>query len=374
MATIQIPESLIPKEAFLDKVPKVPQGKYAHIVVLRETESFPIFQTDGTLNTIAVRAGLQNAQPLMRLFMFKRKQVAPERLTGRELLRRYGITQADDPQNNNPPYCEYNEQHCQQCPDCVYYGFAIGESGSEKSKVLMDSAFSITGYDESHRQFSFNALFEKGNMSQEGQTRESFGEQDHVVPQVFFPSVVTIKDVTFYSFVYVLNNILRTKRYGATTTRTGKMENHIIGIIFADGEIFSNLKLTQKAYDLLKERNQLDNTPLDRDHVLQAVKDATVTLLREEGVHVVKHVKDDALNKLLSTVTEVTTDPSKLGTFLKEAFKESKEYHDRVIASSARQGRGRGRGRRQTSSSASTSATGAEAETANEGEGGKGEA
>ena len=30
-------------------------------------------------------------------------------------------------------------------------------------------------------------------MSQHGEVRSSFGEQDHIAPQVFFPSIITIK-------------------------------------------------------------------------------------------------------------------------------------------------------------------------------------
>ncbi len=39
-------------------IPFKPAGKYVHFVLLRETESFPIFQTDGSLNVIRVRGGL----------------------------------------------------------------------------------------------------------------------------------------------------------------------------------------------------------------------------------------------------------------------------------------------------------------------------
>ena len=113
----------------------------------------------------------------------------------------------------------------------------------KNQRCMLILPYSVTGYDESHQQFTFNALYEKGTMTQEGTQQSGFGEQDHIVPQVFFPSVITIKDVTVNSFAYVLNNVLRTKRYGAQTTRTGRIFNHIVGVVFADGEIFSNLKI-----------------------------------------------------------------------------------------------------------------------------------
>ena len=326
MSIIEIPKDLVPENSFLDQIPKAPTGRYAHLIVVRETESFPVFQTDGTLNIAKVKGGLQNGDSLIRLAMFKRKQSSPERLTGRELLRSAAITQNEEAGEDD--YCDYNEQFCTTCPDCVYYGFAIGDSGSEKSKVYVDTAYSITGYDESHQQFSFNALYEKGNMSQHGEVRSSFGEQDHVVPQVFFPSVVTIKDVTVNSFAYVLNNVLRTKRYGAQTTRTGRLTNHIIGTVFADGEIFSNLKFTQAIHDALG--NDKSETPLNPAKVFQTAQSTTSELLKEDGVNYYL-LEGDNLQKLLGTVKEVTTNEEKLHQLLQEANAETQEYSKRVI-------------------------------------------
>lgn len=326
MPIIEIPKDLVPENSFLDQIPKAPTGHYAHLIVVRETESFTVFQTDGTLNIAKVRGGLQNGDSLIRLAMFKRKQSSPERLTGRELLRNTGITQNEEAGEDD--YCDYNEQFCTTCPDCVYYGFAIGDSGSEKSKVYVDTAYSITGYDESHQQFSFNALYEKGNMSQHGEVRSSFGEQDHIVPQVFFPSVITIKDVTVNSFAYVLNNVLRTRRYGAQTTRTGRLANHIIGAVFADGEIFSNLKFTQAIHDALGDDK--DEIPLNPVKVFQTAQSTTTELLKEDGVNY-HLLKGTNLQKLIGIVKEATTNEEKLHQLLQEANAETQEYSERVI-------------------------------------------
>ena len=326
MPIIDFPKEIVPNGCFLDQIPKAPTGRYAHLIFVRETESFPVFQTDGTLNIAKVSAGLHSDNSLVRLAMFKRKQSSPERLTGRELLHRMNITQNEDSSGDN--YCDYNEKFCGTCPDCVYYGFAIGDSGSEKSKVYVDTAYAITGYDESHQQFSFNALYEKGNMSQYGEVRSGFGEQDHIVPQVFFPSVITIKDVTVHSFAYVLNNILRTKRYGAQTTRTGRLSNHIVGVIFADGEIFSNLKFTQAIHDGLgDDKNEI---PLNPTKVLQTAQNTLSVLLEDDGVtyHLLNR---ENLKQLLGIVKSVTTDEEKLQLFLQEANTETQEYSARVI-------------------------------------------
>ncbi|MCP4399344.1 MAG: type I-D CRISPR-associated protein Cas7/Csc2 [bacterium] len=312
----------VSKDVFVDAIPQRPMGKYAHIVLIRETQSFPLFQTDGGLNTVRVSAGLEHPESMARVMLFKRKQSSPERLTGRELLRRYKLVDEK---------CDYNVEFCMKCPDCIYYGFAIGDSGSEKSKVFVDTAYSITGYDESHQQLSFNALYEEGKMSRKGETRSSFGEQDHVLPQVFFPNVLTIKDPTENEFIYVLNNILRTKRYGAQESRTGKVENHVVGVVFADGEIFSNLKFTQALYDVLLAAKEQLTMPLNAVDVLTSAYAAIPKLLQDDGV-VYTLKQETELENLLDEITSITTDEAKLQVVLAQAAKETEAYYSAYIA------------------------------------------
>lgn len=302
-------------DVFHQDIPKYPMGKYAHMVLLRETSSFALFQTDGELNSSRVSLGRKNQEPATRIVLFKRKQSTPERLTGRELLRRYGLVEN----------CKYNSaDFCKRCPDCIYYGFAIGDQGSERSKVVTDSAFSITGYDTSHMQFTFNAPSENGTMSEDGKMKTALGEQDYVVPQIYFPTVVTIKDPTEAEFIYVLNNIMRTKRYGAQNTRTGTVENHILGIVFADGEIFSNLQLTQEIYDTLTPE-QRAKTPLPHDAVVQATTNALPKLLGEDGV-VAYLYTNEKLQKLLEEVRDITSNETRLKEVLLQANADANRY------------------------------------------------
>ena len=302
---------------FHTAIPNLPMGRYAHVVILRETNSFALFQTDGELNISRVSKGrrAENQDQATRIVLFKRKQSTPERLTGRELLRRYGLVEN----------CEYNsDKFCKHCPDCIYYGFAIGNQGSERSKVLVDLAFSITGYDMSHQQFTFNAPFENGTMSEAGKMKTALGEQDYVLPQVYFPSVVTIKDPTEAEFIYVMNNVMRTKRYGAQNTRTGTVENHIVSIVFADSEIFSNLQLTQAIYDTLTP-DQLARTPLAQVDVLLAMQSVVPALLAEDGV-VVNLVMGERLSRLLQEVSHIASNEARLQSVLAQANAETNQY------------------------------------------------
>ncbi|MEG4226085.1 type I-D CRISPR-associated protein Cas7/Csc2 [Microcoleus sp. N9_B2] len=319
---------------FHTNIPYKPMGKYVHFLTVRVTESYPLFQTDGELNKARVRSGIQDQKPISRLTMFKRKQSTPERLVGRELLRNYGFMTAED--------CEYNVKFAMNNPDCIIYGFAIGDSGSEKSKVVVDTAFSITAFDESHETFTLNAPFENGTMASKGEAGTKPGEvtsrinqQDHIKPQIFFPSIVTLKDPTEASFLYVFNNILRTRHYGAQTTRTGRVRNELIGVVFADGEITSNLRWTQAIYDKLQVEDKLNsNNPLNEDDVIAAASAAIETLMSEEFI-VHQDFIGDKFTPLITEVKAIIGNEDELKKMLKKADDEAKAYAKKHIKSKA---------------------------------------
>lgn len=223
-------------------------------------------------------------------------------------------------------------------PDCIIYGFAIGDSGSEKSKVVVDTAFSITAFDESHETFTLNAPFENGTMASKGEKGSKPGEvtsrinqQDHIRPQVFFPSIVTLKDPTEASFLYVFNNILRTRHYGAQTTRTGRVRNELIGVVFADGEIVSNLRWTQAIYDQMKTAGTLKAPdPLDEGHVSEAAQAAIKALMSEEFIVHTDLIGDD-FQTLLKEVKSLTASQEGIQSILKQADDEAKTYAEKHI-------------------------------------------
>lgn len=315
---------------FHTEFPYKPMGKYVHFLTVRVTESYPLFQTDGELNKARVRAGIKDQKPISRLTMFKRKQSTPERLVGRELLRNYGLMTAEE--------CEYNVKFAMDNPDCIIYGFAIGDSGSEKSKVVVDTAFSITAFDESHATFTLNAPFENGTMASKGEAGSKLGEvtsrinqQDHIKPQVFFPSIVTLKDPTEAGFLYVFNNILRTRHYGAQTTRTGRVRNQLIGVVFADGEITSNLRWTQAIYDKLQAENKLiARDLLNEDDVIVAATNTMETLMAEEFIVHTDFV-DAQFDALLNEVKALTGDEDGIKRILQQADAEAKAYAKKHI-------------------------------------------
>ncbi|MCT7960196.1 type I-D CRISPR-associated protein Cas7/Csc2 [Laspinema sp. D1] len=315
----------VSSQFFQAEIPYKPMGKYVHFLTVRVTESYPLFQTDGELNKARVSSGIKTKEAISRLTMFKRKQSTPERLVGRELLRNYGFMTAEE--------CEYNVRFAMNNPDCIIYGFAIGDSGSEKSKVVVDTAFSITPFDNAHETFTLNAPYENGTMASKGEGGSKPGEvtsrinqQDHIKPQVFFPSIVTLKDPTEAGFLYVFNNILRTRHYGAQTTRTGRLRNELIGVVFADGEITSNLRWTQAIYDEMNLAEKLRSPdPLNEDEVMAA---ATITIqsLMEEEFIVHTDFIGNSFTPMLNEVKTLIRSEEGMKSILQQADIEAKDY------------------------------------------------
>lgn len=303
---------------FHQELPSRPSGKYAHIVMLRETKGYALFQTDGELNRARVSAGEQSADLMTRITLFKRKQTTPERLNGRELLRNLGLISNE---------CVYNESSCKQCADCIAYGFAVGDGGSEKSKIYADTAFSLTDYAVSHEVFTLNAPYEHGTMSEQGVVTSRINQQDHVKPQVFFPAVMTTRDLTADLFFYVLNNVMRTERYGATTTRGGTVKNHVVAIVLSDGEIFSNLLLTQRIYDILQPGG---TDPVLLQPALDAAQQAITELLQASNSRHQQVLMGADLNSFLQSIRALS-DADILST-LQRATQTCETYYNAHIA------------------------------------------
>lgn len=323
---------------FISEVPGKPMGYYAHIILLRVTDSYPLLQTDGELNTARVQAGTNDQEIITRLTFFKRKQSTPERLKGRELLRRYSFLSSkeadgDDVDESGLSICDYNVAFCTQCPDCITYGFAIGDRGSEKSKVITDTAYSLTAYDHSHEAFTLNAPYEDGTMTRHGEVTGRINEQDHVRPQVVFPAVITTRDLPRNLFLYVLNNVLRTKRYGAQTTRTGRVNNHIVVVALTDGEVFSNLLFTQRLHDALQEKEAINPPdPVDLQVTLETTRELIPRLLLEDGVTVDQLLIDKDMEALLEEMRALSADQESVTQLLSDAFDDSRAYHKAWVA------------------------------------------
>src|SRR6266568_4463993 len=270
-------------EYLLPAYSNFPRGRYVSLLIVRKTESETIFRTEGSgegLVKETVIAGVTNTKSMRRVVISKRKQTAVERRTSREILREYDLLKKD----TKGQVCALNTNApCGKCIDCMLYGFAVGGGGAQKSRVMTDDAYSIGPVAQVTGKRTFNATFDNGTMRNPitGAASTSINEDEYVLPETHFLDIETLKDVTLGELQYVSGNVLRSSRYGAISSRLGRIRNTLTAVIFSDTEIFSNLELTQVAYDILKEKGEDEDLPfpLADKEVEIALKEATARLL-----------------------------------------------------------------------------------------------
>ncbi len=286
-----------------------PRGKYVSLFLVRRIESEAIFRTEGSgepLNKEFVHAGSEANSPVVqRVVISKRKQTAVERRTGRELLRSFGLLFG-----TKDGVCSLNSNNpCEKCIDCMTYGYAAGGGGAQRSRILTDDAFSLHPASLIIDTKTFNAPFDNTSPwlpaqkeGDKGKRMTGLGQDEYVRPEALFLDIETLHDVTPGELRYVLGNILRSTRYGAISSRIGKVRNTIAGIAFSDCELFSNLELTQKSYDLLRGSADELDFPLDDRAAVQAVHDAAQAL-RKRVIGQVVMLSGDEIGALVEEMS-----------------------------------------------------------------------
>ncbi|GCF10208.1 type I-D CRISPR-associated protein Cas7/Csc2 [Dictyobacter arantiisoli] len=304
---------------------RFPSGRYANLLVVRKTLSETIFRTEGSgegLSKELVTAGMQasNRHAIRRVVISKRKQTAVERRVGRELLREHELLKTVMV-NKTPQLCALNTNApCGKCIDCMLYGYAVGGGGAQKSRVMTDDAYSIGPVAQITSKRTFNATFDNGTMRNPltNEASTSINEDEYVLPETHFLDIETLKDVTLGELQYVIGNIARSSRYGAISSRLGRVRNTLAAIIFSDTEIFSNLELTQSVYDTLKgERKELD-FPLSDADLEQAVRDSTSALLARVVGREPIVVDGEPLQRILNETIALYRKPEDVKGFLQE--------------------------------------------------------
>jgi CRISPR-associated protein Csc2 len=315
------------KEYLLDRYDNFPHGRYVSLIIIRKTESETIFRTEGSgegLSKEIVTAGRENATRLRRVVISKRKQTAVERRTGRELLRESGLLKiAENSKEKN--ICALNTNApCGKCIDCMLYGYAVGGGGAQKSRVMTDDAYSIAPVSQVTAKRTFNATFDNSTMRNPltGAASTSINEDEYVLPETHFLDIETLKDVTVGELQYVIGNILRSSRYGAISSRLGRVRNTLAAMIFSDTELFSNLELTQYVYDILLKRSDQELPfPLSDQVVLDAVHEASNELLKRVVGRVPVVVRDAVLEQVIDETIALYRDNDQLRSLLQEVEK-----------------------------------------------------
>lgn len=287
-----------------------PKGRFIGLIVLRTTQSETIFRTEGTGEPMCrefVQAGINTDQRIIeRLVMTKRKQIAPERRRGREFLRAYDLLYTSKKEES---ICSLNTNApCEMCIDCFLYGFAAGGGGAQKSRIWTEDAFSLLPANDLLGDRTLNGVYENGTMrlrradDDKDKASTSLNTSEYIKPGVHFLDVVTLKDITADELRYVLGNILLTSRYGAVSSRVGRMENQILGVFGGITELPSSLELVQSIHDVMSTREELLEHPLNKDTLISHVQTVIEAWKNRRGISV--KLSNDELQALIADVDQ----------------------------------------------------------------------
>ena len=278
-----------------------PGNRFVNILVLRELQSNAVFTTNGQdadVVTLTVNDGDEsmNYSPAI---MFMRKQTGSDRRFGKAMLRTLLGVECTMQVN----------KMCQKCLECVLYGSAasedVKETKSVTSRVMYDTAFTI-------RDSSVIIEEKFQNAPGDGYAKESttaIREPDFFNPGVLFPCVITLRDATFAELLFILSITLKNKRYGAVTTRIGRVKNHILGIYAGSEEGPSNLELTTGVIRKLAEETDqsleaiVTSSTLDVGSVVRHTKSVFDDLVEKERLEITGLGESD-LNTILASLTD----------------------------------------------------------------------
>jgi CRISPR-associated protein Csc2 len=315
------------KDSLMERYDNFPHGKYITLLILRQAQSEIIFRTEGSgegLSFDVVQGGLKDTEPMQRAVITKRKQIAVERRTGRELLRENGLLfyKNGAKTGKEEEICALNRNApCEHCIDCMLYGFAAGGGGAQKSRVMTDDAFSLHPFAKVTAHRTFNGLYDNSTMRDPidpKQASTSIQSDEYVKPGSLFVDMQTLKDVTAAEMTYALANVMRSRRYGAISSRMGKMRNILVGVVFSDCELFSNLELTQAVYDRLRaDPEKKDVWPLDADTARKWVVECADQLL-PQVVGRKRSMPGAQVEQLEKEIAALYADPSSVSKLLTE--------------------------------------------------------
>jgi CRISPR-associated protein Csc2 len=285
----------------MDEMTVQPRSNYVNVVILRELRSHAIFTTNGQDADIAsVPVGDGDYSPGL---MFMRKQTGSDRRVGKALQRDLGLFEGDEQECT----MQVNEM-CQDCPECILYGSAASSGDQElaiTSRVMYDTAYTLRDASVVIDEKFQNAPGDDYAKSAEATIREP----DFFEPGTVFPSVVTLHDATPAEVAFVLGITSRNKRYGAATSRLGRVNNRILGVYVGSEEGPANLDLTRGAIERLAASGAYDNwadvvraetlsPDLVADHVTATFEDTI-----EDDNLGLDRVPDETVEDLVATAT-----------------------------------------------------------------------
>lgn len=303
-----------------------PRSNFVNVLVLRELDSHAVFTTNGEDADIATVAlnGTDGPGDYAPGLMFMRKQTGSDRRFGKALQRDLGLFDDEEDECS----MQVNEM-CQDCVECILYGSAASsDEGSDisiTSRVMYDTAYTLRDASVVIDEKFQNAPGDDFAKSAEATIREP----DFFEPGTMFPSVVTLRDATPAELAFLLGITAKNKRYGATTSRLGRMNNRVLGVYVGREEGPANLELTRETIRRLRDDDQTSHESLtdvvmaetlDRSRTATHVQAAFENAIENDGLDL-QRVSNDTVEAVIDTATS-----EELGGVLDEQREYSREF------------------------------------------------
>lgn len=302
----------------VNEMVRAPENNFTTILVLRELKSHAVFTTNGQDADIATvyLAGEDDGVEYSPGLMFMRKQTGSDRRAGKAIQRDLvGIEDTMDVNSMN-----------QHSPESALYGSAASDSEdsavSVTSRVMYDTAYTVRDASAAIDEKFQNA---PGDEYAKGAT-SAIREPDFFEPGTLFPSVITLRDVTPEEVAFVLGITLKNKRYGATTTRLGRVKNHVLDAHVGSEEGPSNLELSQAlAQEFATVEGGLEEavhaSTLDASIAKESLRQSFQDIVDSESLSL-SRLDDEIVRELKTTAA----DDEELGEVLATQATKSEEY------------------------------------------------
>jgi CRISPR type I-D-associated protein Csc2 len=293
------------------------EAKTIQIVLLREILDYTVLRTEDTreLNTVVTPLSINGSGNERRVAFLATKQKAAE---SREMERMLRTAMREAGMELKE--CYLKDKLCLECPRCGLFGGTNVQAGAEKignikHRLEYGTAFSLIPFKEIGSATTFNGIVDTTQ-----KTEQALGTRYAVIPASIFPSVVTLRSVTWREAVLTIKTLLASKSYGAESRIGGDARNTIVGIVAGWEEIITPLELTLELYArCVQPKDDAQPAALDGE----AVKDILRAYKGFAGnPDKVKVFAPDEVDKIVEAAAKTELNKE----FLKNAYDDVRAY------------------------------------------------
>jgi CRISPR type I-D-associated protein Csc2 len=284
-------------------------AKTIQLLLIREIHDYTVLRTEETreLNTVVTPLAIQQERDVRRVAFLATKQKAAESRQLEYLLR----TAAESAGYKIEKPCFLKDNLCLECPRCGLFGATSTESGKGqapniKHRIEYSTAFSLLPFEDIETATTFNAINDDKQI-----TGQALGTRYAVAPASIFPSIVTLRSVTWREFVLAVKTILACKSYGAESRIGGDVRNTIFGIVAGWEEVLTSLEFTLELYDRKDDLSA---------ETVQAIAQAYAPLAGNPSR--IKVFRPEEVEAIVRAVTAVELDKA----FLEASYEDIKNY------------------------------------------------